>query len=158
MLVVDNLEHLLPAAADLDAMLREVPSLTILATSREPLRLRREHLFEIHPYRCRHRARGLDRRQSGGDPRRPAVRGAGPGRGRDLRAVAGQCGAVAELSRRLEGLPLAVELAAARIRVLEPKALLARMHQSLALLRWEAPDLPPAIARCAPPLTGATSS
>ena len=51
--------------------------------------------------------------------------------------------AVAELSRRLEGLPLAVELAAARIRLLEPKALLARMHQSLALLRWEAPDLPP---------------
>ena len=51
--------------------------------------------------------------------------------------------AVAELSRRLEGLPLAVELAAARIRLLEPKALLARMHQSLALLRWDAPDLPP---------------
>ena len=38
---------------------------------------------------------------------------------------------------------MAVELAAARIRILEPKALLARMHQSLALLRWEAPDLPP---------------
>ena len=51
--------------------------------------------------------------------------------------------AVAELSRRLEGLPLAVELAAARIRLLEPEALLARMHQSLALLRWDAPDLPP---------------
>jgi DNA-binding CsgD family transcriptional regulator len=51
--------------------------------------------------------------------------------------------AVAELSRRLEGLPLSVELAAARIRVLEPKALLMRMHQSLALLRWDSPDLPP---------------
>ena len=51
--------------------------------------------------------------------------------------------AVAELSRRLEGLPLAVELAAARVRLLEPEALLARMRQSLALLRWEAPDLPP---------------
>ena len=50
--------------------------------------------------------------------------------------------AVAELSRRLEGLPLAVELAAAHP-LLEPQALLARMHQSLALLRWEAPDLPP---------------
>ena len=50
--------------------------------------------------------------------------------------------AVAELSRRLEGLPLAVELAAARIRLLEPAALLARMEQSLALLRWDAPDLP----------------
>ena len=50
--------------------------------------------------------------------------------------------AVAELSRRLEGLPLAVELAAARIRLLEPEALLARMDQSLPLLRWDAPDLP----------------
>src|SRR5262249_53331605 len=51
--------------------------------------------------------------------------------------------AVAELSRRLEGLPLAVELAAARTRLFAPEALLARLHQSLTLLRWDAPDLPP---------------
>ena len=50
--------------------------------------------------------------------------------------------AVAELSRRLDGLPLAVELAAARTRMMAPSALLARMEHSLALLRWDAPDLP----------------
>jgi DNA-binding NarL/FixJ family response regulator len=51
--------------------------------------------------------------------------------------------AVAELSRHLDGLPLAMELAAARTRLLEPAALLARVERSLGLLRWDSPDLPP---------------
>ena len=51
--------------------------------------------------------------------------------------------AVAELSRRLDGLPLAMELAAARTRLLEPAALLARVEHGLALLRWDTADLPP---------------
>ena len=52
LLVVDNLEHLLAAAADLDALLAGVPKLTVLATSREPLHLRREQVVEVHPCRC----------------------------------------------------------------------------------------------------------
>ena len=84
LLVVDNLEHLLPAAADLDAMLRESPKShdpghqPRAATTAPGAPLRGPPLTG-----ARHRARGLDRRQPGGDPRRPAVRGAGPGRGRE---------------------------------------------------------------------------
>ena len=144
LLVVDNLEHLLPAAADLDALLAGVPNLTVLATSREPLRLRREQVVEVRPLPV-----------PGAEEASWTVANLAAMPAVQLFVMRAQAAdarfelspanaeAVAELSRRLEGLPLAVELAAARIRLLEPKALLARMHQSLALLRWEAPDLPP---------------
>ena len=92
LLVVDNLEHLLPAAADLDALLAGVPNLTVLATSREPLRLRREQCGRGAALAgARRRGGVLDRRQLGGDARRPTVCDAGPGRERALRAVAAQC-------------------------------------------------------------------
>ena len=122
----------------------ESPNLTILATSREPLRLRREHLFEVHslPVPGPEQAAWT----VGNLAATPAVqlfvmrpRPWTP----SFELSPANAKAVAELSRRLEGLPLAVELAAARIRLFEPKALLARMHQSLSLLRWDAPDLPP---------------
>ena len=144
LLVVDNLEHLLPAAADLDALLAGVPNLTVLATSREPLRLRREHVVEVRPLPV-----------PGAEEASWTVANLAAMPAVQLFVMRAQAAnarfelsppnteAVAELSRRLEGLPLAVELAAARIRLLEPKALLVRMHQSLALLRWDAPDLPP---------------
>ena len=61
----------------------------------------------------------------------------------DFALSSGNVEAVAELSRRLDGLPLAVELAAARTRLLEPAALLARVEHGLALLRWDTADLPP---------------
>ena len=116
----------------------------MLATSREPLHLRREHLFQVHPLPV-----------PDTDPAAwtvanlaamPAVqlfvaRAQAADASFELSPANAQ--AVAELSRRLEGLPLAVELAAARTRLFEPQALLARMHQSLALLRWDAPDVPP---------------
>jgi non-specific serine/threonine protein kinase len=144
LLVVDNLEHLLAAATDLDALLRESPHLTILATSREPLRLRREHLFQVPALPV-----------PGAEPvswtvanlaATPAVQlfvARAQAADASFELSPANAPTIAELSRRLEGLPLAVELAAARIRLFEPQALLARMDQSLALLRWEAPDLPP---------------
>ena len=144
LLVLDNLERVLAAAPELDALLAACPHLKMLATSREPLHLRREQVVEVQPlpvpeaHPASWSVAGLEAV--------PAVElfvararaaDAGFGLSEDNAAV------VAELSRRLEGLPLAVELAAARIRVLEPKALLARMEHRLALLRWDASDLPP---------------
>jgi serine/threonine-protein kinase PknK len=143
LLVADNLEQLPSAAADLDALLRDCPRLTILATSRQPLRLRREHLFEVRALPV-----------PGPDPETwtianlaatPAVAlfvTRAQAADADFELLPANAGVVAELSRRLEGLPLAIELAAARTRILEPQALLARMDHSLTLLRWDASDLP----------------
>jgi non-specific serine/threonine protein kinase len=143
LLVLDNLERLLPTAADLDALLGASPNLTILATSREPLHLRREHLYQVqalpvpgpHP-----EAWTVANLASSPAVELFVARAQAVDAGFELSPA--NAAAVAELSRRLEGLPLAIELAAARVRLLDPAALLARMHQSLALLRWDAPDLP----------------
>ena len=143
LLVVDNLEHVLAAAAELDALLAACPRLTILATSREPLHLRREQVVEVHPlavpeaHPASWSVAGLEE-----VPTVQLFVARAQAADADFGLSEGNAAAVAELSRRLEGLPLAVELAAARVRVLEPEALLSRMNRSLTLLRWNAPDLP----------------
>ena len=93
LLVVDNLEQLLAAAADLDALLAGDLKLTVLATSREPLPTAPGAGGRgAAPAGARRGSCVLDRRQPDGDARHPIVRGACSGRGRELRAVAGQCG------------------------------------------------------------------
>jgi predicted ATPase/DNA-binding CsgD family transcriptional regulator len=144
LLLLDNLEHLLPAAAALDTLLAMCPSLTILATSRSPLQLRREQVVEVHPLPVPSTQRSswtvvsletvpaielfVDRAQAADA---------------DFALSIANVEAVAELSRRLDGLPLALELAAARTRLLAPDALLARVEHGLTLLRWDTLDLPP---------------
>lgn len=144
LLLLDNLEHLLAASAALDALLAACPGPTVLVTSREPLRLRREQVVEVRPLPV-----------PGAQPATwtvgnlattPAVEffvARAQAADADFALSAGNAAAVAELSRRLDGLPLAMELAAARTRLLDPASLLARVERSLALLRWDAPDLPP---------------
>jgi predicted ATPase/DNA-binding CsgD family transcriptional regulator len=145
LLVIDNVEHVLVAVQWLDALLSACPRVTILATSREPLRLRRERVVTVHPLPV------PDSDLVDEPPAADALLAVPSvalfvARARaadaDFSLSTGNARAVADLSRRLEGLPLAVELAAARIRVLKPEALLARMEHSLMLLRWDAPDLP----------------
>jgi predicted ATPase/DNA-binding CsgD family transcriptional regulator len=144
LLVLDNFEHLLAAAPALEALLVACPAPTLLVTSREPLQLRREQVVLIPPLPVpdAHRASWsvaalatmpavalfVDRAQAADA---------------DFALNSGNVEAVAELSRRLDGLPLAMELAAARTRLLAPAALLARVERSLSLLRWDTPDLPP---------------
>jgi predicted ATPase/DNA-binding CsgD family transcriptional regulator len=144
LLLLDNLEHLRTAAPHVNAMLIACPDLTLLVTSREPLHLRREQVVELHPL-------------SVPGPRRsswtvanleavPAVEffvERAQAADSTFALTARNAAAVAELTRRLDGLPLAVELAAARSRLLEPSALLTRLEDGLALLRWDTPDLPP---------------
>jgi predicted ATPase/DNA-binding CsgD family transcriptional regulator len=144
LLVADNLEHLLAAAPDLDALLTACPRLTVLVTSREPLHLRREQVVEVRPLpvpEAHPASRSITCLES--VPTVALFVARAQSVDADFALNEDNAAAVAELSRRLEGLPLAVELAAARIRVLEPEALLARMEHRLALLRWDAPDLPP---------------
>ncbi|RIK41667.1 MAG: hypothetical protein DCC58_12185 [Chloroflexi bacterium] len=142
LLILDNFEHVLPAAPLVSDLLRGCPSLQVLVTSRATLRVSGEHVVELAPLpapRPRHLLALEDML------RYPAVR---------LfveRARAQQpnfalndvnAAAVARICARLDGLPLALELAAARIRLLPPEALAARLGRSLSVLTDGPRDLP----------------
>jgi predicted ATPase/DNA-binding CsgD family transcriptional regulator len=143
LLVVDNLEHLLGAVHALEALVMTCPNLTILATSREPMRLRREQVVVVLPLPVPDPAVKTSVEDLASMPSVALFVARAQAADTSFTLSEQNAAAVAELSRRLDGLPLAVELAAARSRMLAPSALLARMEHSLALLRWDAPDLPP---------------
>ena len=142
LLVLDNFEHLLYAANDLAELLAACPKLTILVTSRTPLRLNGEQRFPISPLALpgAEEAPVLERMQDY-DAIALFVE-----RARQVRPTfaldGGNAAAVLEICRRLDGLPLALELAAAWLRVLSPAVLLARMERRLALLTGGATDQP----------------
>ena len=167
LLVLDNLEHLLLAALEIAGLLAVDTGITILATSRAPLRLQGEQEWAVPPlalpalpaasrpqdatsFAALTAPRPAPHPAHPEDPRRtiaesPAVR-LFVERARAVDATFGLTGenaeAVAAICRRLEGLPLALELAAARVRVLSPAALLARLDAALPLLAGGARDLP----------------
>jgi predicted ATPase/DNA-binding XRE family transcriptional regulator len=143
LLILDNCERVLGAAPDLIAMLAAGSGVTILATSREPFHLQGECEFPVLPLLL------PDAEQLPELPiltKIPAV---------TLfleRASARQPGfalseenapAIAAICQRLDGLPLAIELAAARIKSLPPQALLARLDRRLPMLTRGGSDLPP---------------
>jgi predicted ATPase len=128
LLVVDNLEHLL-AATDLFAqLLSAAPRLKVLATSREALRIRAEHEFPVPPLAPAEGARLFHERAA-------AVR-------HDFGAGDDCTETIARIGRRLDGVPLAIELAAAQVRLLPPDVLLARLDNRLDALAGGARDLP----------------
>ncbi len=141
LLVLDNLEQIAESAADIARLVAACPSLTIVATSRAKLRVRGEHEFFVAPLSVPER---MDR-EMGSLRASPAVQlfvqralemnGEFEPDDDDLIAIAQICA-------RLDGLPLAIELAAARCRLLPPKDLLARLDQRFELLRGGAHDLP----------------
>lgn len=131
LLVLDNCEHLVDAAAHLgDAVLARCPDVSILATSREALAIGGEIVWRVPPLGTPAETEG----RPVGDAvtlfceRAQAVDGSF--------ALTGDNGpAVARICRRLDGIPLAMELAAARIGVLTPDQVADRLEDSLALLR-----------------------
>lgn len=125
-LVLDNLEQIPLAGGTVAGMLRACPGLTILATSRSPLRVTGERRFTVDPLKGEAAARLF------------------LNRGRDAGAAALDPAdvTIAAICERLDGLPLALELAAARLRVLSPAALLARLTHQLTLLAGGNLDLP----------------
>lgn len=142
LLVLDNLEQVIEAAPELASLLARCPALRILATSRAPLRIGAEIEYPLRP---------LALPPAGAAPpvneleRYPAValflertRQARP----DFRLTPENAEAVVQICRRLDGLPLALELAAARLRMLEPRALAERLEHALDVLTTGARDLP----------------
>ncbi len=142
LLVLDNFEQVVAAAPHVSDLLTECPRLAILVTSREPLQLRAEHLAPVPPLLLPE----PDTLPPLGELARvPAVdlfvqraQAIVP----NFALTADNAAAVAEICQRLDGLPLAIELAAARIRLLPPSALLARLEQRLPLLTTGARDAP----------------
>ncbi|NLU71765.1 AfsR/SARP family transcriptional regulator [Streptomyces sp. HNM0575] len=120
LLVLDNCEHLIEAAAELaETLLLECPHVTVLATSREPLGVPGESVRPVEPLSGPMALRLLAER---GASARPGFR-----TGDDPEACA-------EICRRLDGLPLAIELAAARLRALSPRQVADRLDDRFRLL------------------------
>ena len=140
LLILDNLEQVVQVARDLGELLARCPQLAIVATSRTVLGLRAEREYPVPPLPA-----GPVTASAAEVSAWPAV-ALFVDRARAVRPhfalTAGDAAAVAEICRRLEGLPLAIELAAARIRVLAPSALLPRLASSLDVLGTGAVDLP----------------
>jgi predicted ATPase len=142
LLVLDNLEQVVGVAPDLDQLLARCPDLVILATSRTVLRLRAEREYPVRPLMVPAFVGRAAIEQLASLPavqlfvdRAQAVR-------YDFALTDDNALAIVEICRRLDGLPLAIELAAARVRLLEPDALLARLEGSLDALGTGPVDLP----------------
>lgn len=138
LLLLDNFEQVLAAAPLIADLLSAAPALTVLATSRAPLRLRGERDFPVPPLPVPLPDRDPERLLQNAAVRLFVERAqaAMP----DFTLTGENAGPVSEIVRRLDGLPLAIELAAARIRLLPPQAILDRL--SLKLLAGGARDLP----------------
>jgi predicted ATPase/DNA-binding CsgD family transcriptional regulator len=142
LLVLDNFEHVLAAGPVLAALLTSCPSLTVLATSRAALRISGEQLFPVSPLGLPDPSGQVTAGEAGAaDAVRLFVARARAVRP-DFALTEENAGTVAELCRRLDGLPLAIELAAARVGVLPPRALLARLDHRLSLLVGGPQDAP----------------
>ncbi len=142
LLLLDNFEHLLPAATLVGELIQAAPELSVLATSRQPLALYGEQEYPVPPLKLP-------------DMRRPELwpllsqsesvtlfvqraQAAGPG----FQLTAANALAIAEICCRLDGLPLAIELAAARVKFLSPEELLQRLSRRLPTLVGGPQNLP----------------
>jgi predicted ATPase/DNA-binding SARP family transcriptional activator len=128
LLVLDNFEHVLPATPEVSQILEASARTAVLATSRIPLRIRGERIYPLRSLTDDAAVTLFIERS------RDAIPGFEPD--------ADQIEAIREICQRLDGLPLAIELAAARSNILSPHALLARIEQPLNLLTDGARDLP----------------
>jgi predicted ATPase/DNA-binding CsgD family transcriptional regulator len=162
LLVLDNFEQVLPAAPQVAALLAAATGLKVLVTSRAALRLAGEHRFAVPPL-------SLPLPRSGGDHGRSPASGRAPHTATDSGVAVGDLAEseavqlfvtraqavqpdfaltpenaadVAATCRRLDGLPLAIELAAARVPLLPPHALLGRLEHRLGLLTGGPRDAP----------------
>ncbi|MGH8959388.1 MAG: ATP-binding protein [Acidimicrobiia bacterium] len=140
LLVLDNFEQVTPAAVGISELLNHVPGLKVIVTSREMLRVRAEHVFPVPPLSLPH-------------PKHPTAEIAAAEAVQLFveRAVAVRpdfaltdenAPVIAEICNRLDGLPLAIELAAARLNVFTPADLLTRLRTRLDVLGAGGRDLP----------------
>ena len=158
LLVLDNFEQVLEAAPLAGEILSAAPHLEVLATSRIPLGIYGEREYAVPPLAIpdpKHLP-GLEALSQYEAVRLFIERAEATKAGFEITSE--NAPAVAEICARLDGLPLAIELAAARIKLLPPSAILARLSNRLKLLTGGARDLPERQRTLKAPLSGATRS
>jgi predicted ATPase/DNA-binding CsgD family transcriptional regulator len=135
LLVFDNCEHLIDACAVLaDALLREAPWLRILATSRQPLRVAGETVIQVGPLSVPDAGGRLTPDRIAQSEAVALLVGRATEAGVAFEVTADNQAAVVELARRLDGIPLAIELASVRLRTLGLDQLIARLNDRFQLL------------------------
>ena len=142
LIVLDSFEQVLTAAGDVMSLLNDLPDATFLVTSRARLRVRGERVFDVEPLTI---PPDPSRASVAAISEAPAVRlFLARARAADPRfdLTDENIDGVARICRALEGVPLAIELAAARIRALTPAAMLGRLDRMLPLLVTAARDIP----------------
>lgn len=143
LLVLDNFEQVMVAASPMAELLRDCPELKMLVTSREALHVRGENIFPIPPLtlpqaEARHPSLESLTKCEAVQLFIERARAVKP----DFQLTDENAAAVAEICVRLDGLPLAIELATARLNILSPQAIAERLGDRLKLLRGGARDLP----------------
>ena len=142
LLLLDNFEHVAQASTVVADLLRACPTLEVLVTSRAVLHLSGEHEYPVSPLGLpdpeRFPAPEEMARYEAVDLFAERARAARP----DFRLEGQDATVAAEICLRLDGLPLAIELAAARVKLLPPEALLARLEKRIPLLAGGPRDLP----------------
>jgi predicted ATPase/TolB-like protein len=142
LLVLDGFEHVLDAAREVSGLLQAVPTVKVMITSQAALRVRGEHEYAVPPL-------AVPRPQARFDPEivldseavelfRQRAKAVKP----EFELTSGNSGPVVEICRRLDGLPLAIELAAARIKFMSPSMMLERLEDCLHLLTEGPRDVP----------------
>ena len=147
LLVLDGFEHVVDAAADVAVLIAAAPQLKVLVTSREPLRLSWEHQLAVPPLRVPDLRRPLEPAAVAMAPAVMLFLARAQAVDRTFTLTPANAQAVAEICVGLDGLPLALELAAAQVKTLPPEAIRDRLDHRLTLL----PD------RCPPAGGGAAA-
>ncbi|GIH95864.1 BTAD domain-containing putative transcriptional regulator [Planobispora siamensis] len=142
LLVLDNCEHVIePVAGLVESLLRAAPGLRVLATSQEPLALAGEVVWAVPPLEVPDPAAGIEELRESGAVRLFVTRASAAARGFTLDEETAP--AVAVLCRRLDGIPLALELAATRVRTLGVHGLVDRLDDRFRLLATGHRGAPP---------------